>query len=89
MAIISAGESNPYGHPSATVLDRLDETLLLRTDEHGTIRLSTDGDKLWVETGRERATLMKAMVDTWFCRIDYISHRYVLYRIWKRRSYVA
>ncbi len=38
--------------PSPTVLERLDQTLLLRTDEHGTIRLSTDGDKLWVETGR-------------------------------------
>ncbi|MCH7698755.1 MAG: hypothetical protein IH865_07450 [Chloroflexi bacterium] len=22
------------------------------TDQHGTVRLSTDGDKLWVETGR-------------------------------------
>ncbi len=52
VAVISAGESNPYGHPSPTVLERLDETLILRTDEHGTIRLSTDGDKLWVETGR-------------------------------------
>ena len=52
VAVISAGESNPYGHPSATVLERLDETLLLRTDEHGAVRLSTDGRTLWVQTER-------------------------------------
>ncbi len=52
VTVISAGESNPYGHPSPTVLERLDGTLILRTDEHGTVRLSTDGDKLWVRTER-------------------------------------
>ena len=25
---------------------------VLRTDEQGTIELSTDGERLWVETGR-------------------------------------
>ena len=42
----------PYGHPSPTVLERLDGTLLLRTDEHGAVRLSTDGRTLWVQTER-------------------------------------
>jgi competence protein ComEC len=52
VAVISVGEANPYGHPSPTVLDRLSETLVLRTDGHGAVRLSTDGKRLWIEKGR-------------------------------------
>ncbi|MEX0786985.1 MAG: DNA internalization-related competence protein ComEC/Rec2 [Dehalococcoidia bacterium] len=52
IAVVSVGEDNPFGHPSPAVLDRLDGTLVLRTDEHGTVRLSTNGEKLWVETER-------------------------------------
>ncbi len=52
VAIVSVGEGNPYGHPSPTVLERLDDALLLRTDQHGAVRLSTDGEKLWVQTER-------------------------------------
>ena len=39
-------------HPSAIVLERLSDTLLYRTDEHGTARISTDGERLWVEPQR-------------------------------------
>jgi competence protein ComEC len=49
LSVVSVGEGNPYGHPAPSVLERLDETLLLRTDEHGTVRLSTDGRRLWVD----------------------------------------
>jgi competence protein ComEC len=52
VAVISVGEDNPYGHPSAEVLDRLGEKLgaenIYRTDEQGTIEFITDGERLWV-----------------------------------------
>ena len=45
IAIISAGEWNPYGHPSAEVLERLrgSGARILRTDEEGAVRVVTDG----------------------------------------------
>lgn len=36
----------------ATVLERLDGTLILRTDQHRRVNLSTDGQRLWVEVER-------------------------------------
>ena len=54
VAIISVGADNRYGHPDSAVIDRLEDAgaLVLRTDQQGTIALSTDGDRLWVETTR-------------------------------------
>ncbi len=52
MAVISVGEENPFGHPAPDVLDRLDAPLLFRTDLHGTVRIVTDGQRLWVEVER-------------------------------------
>jgi len=52
--IISVGANNRYGHPSPDVLDRLDGGLILRTDRHGDITVSTDGQRLWVKTQRDR-----------------------------------
>ena len=43
------GEGNPYGQPSPSVRERLRGALVLRTDQHGTVRLETDGQRLWVE----------------------------------------
>jgi len=45
IAIISAGEVNPYGHPSPELLERLDERHLrvLRTDRDGAVDVQTDG----------------------------------------------
>lgn len=50
IAIISAGEQNPYGHPSAEVLERLrgSGARILRTDEEGAVRVVTDGHRLRV-----------------------------------------
>ncbi len=49
IVVISAGAGNGFGHPHAEVLDRYRERgmTILRTDEQGTITLSTDGRRLW------------------------------------------
>jgi competence protein ComEC len=51
-AVIQVGAANPYGHPAPDVLDRLAGRVLLRTDEHGRITLSSDGRTVWVATAR-------------------------------------
>ncbi|MBI2848399.1 MAG: MBL fold metallo-hydrolase, partial [Chloroflexi bacterium] len=52
LAVISAGKGNPFGHPNEGVLNRLAGKLgqknIYRTDEHGTIEFTTDGERLWV-----------------------------------------
>ena len=51
ISIISAGEENPYGHPSPELLQRLTEsgTRVLRTDRDGAVRVLTDGHSLQVD----------------------------------------
>jgi competence protein ComEC len=48
IAIISAGEENPYGHPSPELLQRLEESGLriFRTDQEGAVQVRTDGHNL-------------------------------------------
>jgi competence protein ComEC len=48
VAIISAGEDNPYGHPSPELLQRLETSgvRVLRTDRDGAIHVLTDGHTL-------------------------------------------
>lgn len=50
ISLISVGENNSYGHPSPLVLDKLDKvgSQIYRTDQHGTIELTTNGD--WIKT---------------------------------------
>jgi competence protein ComEC len=50
--VISVGKDNPFGHPAAGVLERLDGDALFRTDRQGDVSVSTDGRRLWVRTGR-------------------------------------
>jgi competence protein ComEC len=52
VAVISVGEDNRFGHPSSATLERLDDTLVYRTDEQGEVSLSTDGERLWISTER-------------------------------------
>jgi competence protein ComEC len=56
VAVISVGKDNPFGHPSGEVLARLSEKVgsenIYRTDDHGTIEFTTDGERLWVKTER-------------------------------------
>jgi competence protein ComEC len=48
VGIISAGEENPYGHPNAELLERLENAgvRILRTDQDGAIHVLTDGARL-------------------------------------------
>jgi competence protein ComEC len=50
MAIISAGEENPYGHPSRDLIARLEDAgvRILRTDRDGAVHVLTDGDRVQV-----------------------------------------
>lgn len=53
LAVISVGVTNPWGHPDPEVLGRLRAAGvgILRTDEAGAVRFSTDGRSPWrVET---------------------------------------
>jgi competence protein ComEC len=48
VAVISAGEDNPYGHPSPELLERLEAAGVwtLRTDRDGAVHVLTDGKRL-------------------------------------------
>jgi competence protein ComEC len=50
--VISVGQDNRFRHPSPEVLERLDGDAVFRTDLHGDVVISTDGQKLWIETAR-------------------------------------
>ena len=47
--VISAGADNSYGHPAPAMLGRLAAigATVLRTDEVGTIEVSSDGERMW------------------------------------------
>jgi competence protein ComEC len=48
VAVISAGEDNPYGHPNRELLERLETAgvRILRTDRDGAVHVLTDGKNL-------------------------------------------
>ena len=50
LGIISAGEENPYGHPSPELIQRLEESRvrILRTDRDGAVHVLTDGERIEV-----------------------------------------
>jgi competence protein ComEC len=50
LGIISAGKDNSYGHPHPEVIAALDKLKIpyLRTDEHGTITVTSDGSRIRV-----------------------------------------
>lgn len=52
IAVISCGRDNSYGHPGKAVLERLEERdiTVLRTDESGTITITSDGTGLTVSS---------------------------------------
>ena len=54
IAVISLGEDNEYGHPHKSTLKLLNniECDIYRTDEDKTVKISTDGENLEIETDR-------------------------------------
>jgi competence protein ComEC len=56
VAVISVGASNKFGHPGDKAMARLQKKLgqekIYRTDEHGTVQFTTDGERLWVSAAR-------------------------------------
>ena len=51
-AVVSVVEGNRFGLPSPQTLGRLEPRPVFRTDVHGDIEISTDGERLWVEVER-------------------------------------
>ena len=49
-SVISVGENNLYKHPNIEVLDRLNKTIIYRTDKDGSIMFKIKNNKLEVET---------------------------------------
>lgn len=53
-AVVSVGEDNTYGHPSESVINRINSVnpshQLFRTDMDGSVEFITDGERLWVST---------------------------------------
>ena len=56
LAVISVGKGNRFGHPDADVLQRLHAILprdrVLLTSQHGDVKVTTDGHRLWLQTAR-------------------------------------
>ena len=54
-AIISVGADNSYGHPTKEILDRLEDIKanVYRTDENGTIVITSDGSDISVKVTKE------------------------------------
>lgn len=52
IAVIMVGEDNSYGHPNKETLEKLEKinTQIYRTDENGTITITSDGTECKVET---------------------------------------
>jgi competence protein ComEC len=52
VVLLSLDAASRQGLPDPEVLDALQGRTVLRTDQNGWIRLSTDGQQMWLETGR-------------------------------------
>lgn len=54
IAVISAGRDNTFGHPHAELLERLAarQIAVLRTDQLGSLRVTTDGAVMWWQARR-------------------------------------
>jgi competence protein ComEC len=52
VAIIQVGADNRYGHPAPELMKRLSSARIYRTDQDGTIEVTSDGQRLWLRTER-------------------------------------
>ncbi len=55
VVVICVGAGNLFGHPAASTLESLDAVDLYRTDLHGTVTFTTDGERLWLTAARPPA----------------------------------
>jgi competence protein ComEC len=66
IAVVSAGRRNPFGHPTALVLERYRAVGadIFRTDEEGEVIVDTDGEQLAIGTwtGRRRVLTVSRRV---------------------------
>lgn len=53
LILLSVAPGDPDGLPDEALLESLSGTTLLRTDLNGWIRISTDGEQVWLEVERE------------------------------------
>ncbi|HZM00619.1 MAG TPA: MBL fold metallo-hydrolase, partial [Planctomycetota bacterium] len=60
IAVVSAGESNTFGHPSPTLRLRLAGIPLLRTDLNGSVAFENDGSRLWLDYERGEIGLVES-----------------------------
>ena len=51
-AVLSASATNPYGHPADEVMARYLGIPVFRTDEDGSVTVSSDGARLWISSQR-------------------------------------
>jgi competence protein ComEC len=67
IAVVSVGAANGYGHPSPEVMRRLTErgTLVLRTDQLGTVVLRSDGSRIEAEAAGHRWPVARALPESW------------------------
>lgn len=51
IAVIEVGKDNKYGHPAASTINLLKQyaVRIFRTDENGTVEISSDGEGYWVK----------------------------------------
>lgn len=52
LAVLSVAPDDPYGLPSLPLLGEMAGYSLLRTDVHGTIEITTDGERMWISVDR-------------------------------------
>ncbi len=53
LVVLSVAADDSSGRPDVETLDALGGYSLLRTDQHGWIRISTDGEQMWVQVERK------------------------------------
>jgi len=52
VVVIGVGRESRFDQPCEEMLEHLDGLPVYRTDQHGTVEVVSDGDRVWVETDR-------------------------------------